>query len=182
MKKNFEPNAKKLAGRSFIGIIMAVITAFGIVSCDSDEPENENENNDDKNPVTGIVAANELAGKWILVKDNVLYSKVNSANQDVTIVYSGNSAPLYHFYQITVSEDAVIDMVEVSVYGSTIGTHIKLKLEGDNLTALDGKTAGKILHYDKQHSWDNLRIEWTKEYSPISFNAPVVSTYMDGNF
>ena len=69
-------------------------------------------------------------------------------------------------------------MVEVSAAGSSIGETKIFKLEGDDLKTMDGIVAGTITHYDKGHSWDNLRIEWNKDYYPISFNAPVVSTYM----
>lgn len=155
---------------------MAVIMAICFVSCDKDEPENKDNKDDDK-PTVGMVTANELAGEWTLVKDNVLYSKVNSSKQDEVINYSGNTSPKYHFYNVTVSEDGIISMTEISVNGSTIGNTKKFQLEGNELKTLDGDVAGTITHYDKAHSWDNLRIEWNEDFSPISFNAPVISTY-----
>jgi len=165
----------KLKSCHILSAIMAVLMACCIVSCDNDEPVN----NDDNEPSSvGLVTASELAGKWTLVKDNVLYSQENSSKRDEVITYSGNSAPRYHFYNVTVSDDDVISIVEVSASGSVIGSPIQLELYGNDLKTLDGKVAGTVLHYDKGHSWDNLRIEWDKDYSPISFNSAVISTYM----
>lgn len=157
-----------------LSTFMLVLMAISFVSCDNDEPEN----NDDNNPTVGIVTANQLAGKWTLVKDEVLYSQVNSSKMDEVITYSGNSSPKYHFYNVSVSEEDIISIVEVSETGSVIGSPKKFSLEGNDLKTTDGVVAGTITRYNKSHSWDNLRIEWNKDFSPITFNAPVISTYM----
>lgn len=155
---------------SFILVLMAI----SVVSCDNDEPEN----NDNNNPEVGIVSADKLAGKWTLVQDEVLYSKINASKKDEVITYSGNTSPKYHFYKVSVSEDDIILIEEVSVTGSLVGSPKTFHLEGNDLMTMDDIVAGTITHYNKAHSWDNLRIEWNKEYSPVTFDAPVISTYM----
>lgn len=157
-----------------IGFVLSIIIAFCIVSCDKNEPT-DNEGNA---PATGIVSANELAGKWTHVKNNVLYSQVDSSKKDEVIDYSGIASPKYRYYNVTVSEEGVIIITEVSTSGSAIGNPIELELSGNDLKTLDGQIAGTVVNYNKSHSWDNLRIEWKKDYSPISFNALVITTYM----
>jgi len=161
---------------SVICAVMVLALSMSISSCGDDEPENEG-NGD--TPQAGIVTESELAGEWTLVKDNVLYSQVNSQKGDETISYSGNSAPRYQFYNVSVTEDGIISMVEVSATGSVIGTPVEYTLEGNDLvTVKEKKIAGTIENYNPSHSWDNLRIKWNKDYSPIDFGAPVISTYM----
>ncbi len=174
MKTCIKEKRGKHTADLLLSTFMVVLLALCFVSCDNDEPEN----NGDNNPTVGIVTADELAGEWTLVKDNVLYSKVNSLKQDEIITYSGNTSPKYHFYNVSVSEDDIISIEEVSITGSAIGNTKTFRLEGNDLKTMDGIVAGTITHYDKAHSWDNLRIEWNKDYSPVSFNAPVISTYM----
>ncbi len=174
MKKSRKQYVGRLTANHILSVLMVILMAFPIVSCDNDEPEDK----DDNEPSAALVTATELAGEWTLVKDNVLYSKENSSKQDEVISYSGNSYPKYHFYNVTVSEDDIISFAEVSASGSVIGNSIQLELDGNDLKTVDGKVAGTIQHFDKSHAWDNLRIEWNKDYSPISFNAPVISTYM----
>lgn len=108
----------------------------------------------------------------------VLYSQTDPSKQDETINYSGNSAPRYRFYKVSVSDDEVISITETSVTGSTTGKTLEFNLDGNDLMTLDGQKAGTITNYNPDHSWDNLQIEWANGHSPISFNAPVISTYM----
>ncbi len=174
MKNDLKKQTESLPKTGLLSIVTVILMAFCFASCDNDEPEN----NDNNGQATSIVSANELAGEWTLVKDVVLYSKTDTSKSDETISYSGNSAPRYHFYRVSVSDNEVISITETSASGSIIGKTLELKLDRNNLMTLDGKKAGTITNYDKSHSWDNLRIEWAIDFSPISFNAPVISTYM----
>lgn len=154
-------------------VVLAASVSF--VSCGNDEPDNNESNGN--TPV--LVTASELVGTWTFVKDNVLYSEINSQKEDEVISYSGNSSPLYHFYKVTASEDKEITIVEVSVSGAVTGSPIKYTLKDNQLVnIIDGKVAGTIEYYDAKHSWDNLRIKWNKDSSPIQFGATVISTYM----
>jgi hypothetical protein len=174
MKKNKEQFVGKLKRFHMLSAMMMLMMIVPFVSCGSDEPENSG--NDA--PEASLVTASELVGEWTLVRDNVLYSSVDSSKDDEVISYSGQSYPRYRFYKVMVSDDDVITMTEVSASGSSMGTPMQFTLEGNNLKTMDGDTAGTITHYDPAHAYDNLRIEWNKDYSPISFNAPVISTYM----
>ncbi len=177
MFKSFKENAAKRNIYSILCACMALLS-MSFASCVSDEPDSGKDNE----PVQGIVTANELVWVWTLVKNNVLYSQVDPGKSDEVISYSGNASPRYRFYNVTISEDGILTMVEESVSGSAIGASIQLTLNGNDLIAADGKVAGTIEHYDVSHSWDNLRIKWNAEYSPIRFGAPVVSTYMRANY
>lgn len=174
MEKFQQQFVGKINASYITSVVLVIIMAFCTASCDNDEPEN----NEDNNPSIGLVTANELAGTWTLVKNNVLYSQVNSSKQDEVIDYSGNATPKYRFYNVTVSEDDTLTITEVSASGGVIGNPMQFVLSGNDLKTLDGEVAGTVSHYNKSHSWDNLRIEWNKDYSPISFDAPVISTYM----
>lgn len=177
MFKSFNENAAKRTAYSILCACMALLST-SFASCVSDEPDSGKDNES----AQGIVTANELVWVWTLVRNNVLYSQVDPGKSDEVISYSGNTSPRYRFYNVTISEDGVLTMVEESVSGSIVSAPIHLTLNGNDLIATDGKVAGTIEHYDASHSWDNLRIKWNAEYSPIRFGAPVVSTYMRANY
>lgn len=175
LRKNIK-NCTELRLQSLIYTFMVFVVSFALISCEKEEPKDDGNEDDSQ---SSIVTASDLAGKWTLVTDNVLYSKENSKKEDETIHYKGGSAPYYKLYNVSVSEEGVISMVEVSTSGSAIGSAKAFLLDGTDLVTVNGnKTAGVIVNYDPSHSWDNLRIEWNKDYSPTNFGAPVISTYM----
>lgn len=173
MKKNLKRETERLAKTGLLGLVTVILMAFCFTSCGDDEPESNEE-------ATSIVSANELAGKWTLVQNVVLYSQTDPSKQDETIDYSGNSAPRYRFYKVSVSDDEVISITETSsATGSAIGKTLEFNLDGNDLMTLDGQKAGTITNYNPDpRAWDNLQIEWANGHSPLSFNAPVISTYM----
>lgn len=174
MKKTFKQKSGMLKAAPVLCAVMALFMTVCVASCDNDEP---GDGGGDQS-VAGIVTADELAGEWTLVQNKVLYSEVNPSKQDEVISYSANSTPRYRFYKVSVTDEDVISIVEVSASGSVVGTAMQLEMEGDNLIASDGNVAGTVTHYNKSHSWENLKIKWNKDYSPMPFNAPVISTYM----
>lgn len=179
MFKSIKDRCVGMSLHSLLRAFMALAISIGMAACDSDEPENGSD--DPNTPASGIVTEAELVGKWTLVKDNVLYSEINPQKKDDVITYKGGSAPYYHFYKVTASDDGIISIAEVSASGSVIGSSLQYTLRGNDLvTADEQKVAGTIESYDPKHSWDNLRIKWNQDLSPLKFGAPVISTYMLG--
>lgn len=175
MLRQLKLNAVKHCLYSVFCTMMVLAVTMSITSCDSDEPDNGG----DDNTSTGIVTESELVGTWTLVMDNVLYSEVNSQKTDETITYSGNSSPSYKFYKVTVSDENILSVTEVSVSGSKIEDSVEYTLKGNDLIiAQSDNVAGTIENYNPDHSWNNLRIKWNTDYAPIKYGAPVISTYM----
>lgn len=174
MLKLFNLHAVRHSLHSVFCALMVLAISMSFASCDSDDPENGGDNSS-----TGIVTDAELVGTWTLVKDNVLYSEVDPRESDEVISYSGNSSPRYKYYEVSLSEDGILSVTEVSASGSTVGDTVDYVLKGNNLITVEGNNvAGTIEHYDSKHAWDNLRIRWNADYSPVKFGAPVISTYM----
>ena len=174
MLEKVNENSVKRYVSNIIGVLMVVAVSMSLASCGDDEPAS----GDSAIETPSLVNADQLAGTWMLVRDNVLYSEVNAQKTDEVINYKGNGAPYYHYYQVTVSDIGVITMVEVSVSGAVIGTPVSFTLDQNELVTVEGnEVAGTIELYNTSHSWDNLEIRWKEAHSPISFGAPVVSTY-----
>ncbi len=95
------------------------------------------------------------------------------------IDYSVVTAPYYRYYRVTVIDDNILYIQEKSASNSNIGLPLGYLMTANNLTTLDGETiVGTIEKLDNKHSWNNIRIKWNKGYSPVFFDAPVVSTYL----
>lgn len=158
-----------------LGTIFLLLFPVFFASCGSDEPDDR-----DNKPTTGSVTAKQLVGDWTLVRDNILYSELDSQKSDVIQNYSGNSYPFYKYYRIKLIDDAITEWIEVSSTGTDLSFKTEMTLEKDNLISLDTKeVVGTILHYDKDHTWDNLRIKWAPNSKFNSNDAPVISTYMN---
>lgn len=175
LKKENKIMLASLCKTTFIALMVA-FASLTVTSCGSDDEPNNEEG--DK-PQTTLVTESDLVGEWTLVKNNVLYSESDPKKGDEVIDYSGNSYPRYRYYKISVSEDNTITMAEITASGYSTGDPVKYTLKGNNLVTVEGNhNAGAIENFDPNHSWDNLRIRWNKDHSPIDFGVPVISTYM----
>lgn len=180
---------KKIATKSFFkqslkGIIafsMTLLLSLSLTACGSDEPD-DNENGNENNPPAKVeINPSSLAGKWMLIKDEILYSEVNPNQSNETIFYKGGSAPYYKYYMVSCDDEGVLSMYEYSIVNnSQISTTMKFKLDGKKIVGIDdNKELGTIETLDKKHSTDNLIIKWNKDSSPQGIDAPVISTYME---
>lgn len=174
MKRFFNQDASGKLISGILFFVMMISMTLMFTSCGDDEPEKGG----DENSVGSIVTATDLEGSWTLVKNRVLYSETGSGKSDETIDFSGNSAPYYRYYKVTLTDDGMINFVETSATGRYVGDVMQFELKNDQLLTKDGEVAATVQNYNPGHSWDNLRVKWTAEYSPVSYGAPVVSTYM----
>lgn len=156
----------------------ALMLGAGLSACGSDKSDEPGEGDEPSGPAEPVLmTAGEMAGSWTLVKDLVLYSETDSSKEDETVDYSGNSYPKYKFYEVSVSEEEVVNWQEVSVSGYPISDPLTFTLDGNNLVEEEGNRIGKVTGYNLNHSWDNLSISWLPGYSTVA-NTPVISTYM----
>lgn len=157
---------------------VALMLGAGMSACGSDKSDEPEEGDEPSGPAEPVLmTAGEMAGSWTLVKDLVLYSETDSSKEDETVDYSGNSYPKYKFYEVSVSEEEVVNWQEVSVSGYPISDPLTFTLDGNNLVDEEGNRIGKVTGYNLNHSWDNLSISWLPGYSTVA-NTPVISTYM----
>lgn len=159
----------------FITVFVSVIFPLVISSCGddkSDEPDGSG------NQGNGLVSFEDLARGWTLVKDIVLYSEENPSKSNVVIDYSGNTSPLYRFYDVKKVDESKVSWQEKSSNGSPIGFPVVFTLIDDDLLDSNGNVSGHIEGYNLSHSWNNLSIKWSANSPLNEYGVTCISTYM----
>ena len=69
MLEKVNENSVKRYVSNIIGVLMVVAVSMSLASCGDDEPDS----GDSAIETPSLVNADQLAGTWMLVRDNVLY-------------------------------------------------------------------------------------------------------------